>query len=263
MQIISDINEPGTIALNSYQTVTGNENIYIIPDGTTLRTILGAVDNAGLIRLQNTRNVIIDGSYNGAGRYLKFKNVATVSVSVKGTTFQLLNTLGANAKGCRNIKILNSIIMGTDYEWGTITTERYAIYAGDSAMHTGSNVSMSDHDSITIENNMIYHSYQLIYSSAGDTSRSNDYWLIKDNLFAGAALSDETNSSSMIYLAYTKYNTIDGNTCTNMSTRDDVRCIYLNNYNNYAKIINNRITASYSSYNTSYGISLGAGGYKQ
>ena len=252
LKIISDIVEPGTIGLQSYLTANNFEKIIIAPSIDTVRTISGAINNSGLIRFINTKNIIIDGSYNGSGRYLKFNNSVTASTSIRGATLQITNNNGATALGCRNITIKNSIIVGPDYTSGSTSTYRFAIYAGNNLLDTGSTVSMADHDSITIENNLVYHGYYLIYSSGGSFATTNDNWIIKSNLLAGAAVSTETNTPFAIYSSYSNKDSISWNTIT-LSPTDETYAIY-QTYNNYSTILNNNILSCGSTSAKTYGV---------
>ena len=240
-KIISDITEPGTVAFQTEVMATGTEKIFIVPDSAKLRTLSGIKDSVGLFRFINVKNVYIDGSIAGSGRYLKFVGSSSLSASIKGATIQLANTAGATVAGCKYISIKNSIINGPDYGNSTTPAERFAIYAGDLALNTTTSVTMADHDSITIVNNEIYHGYYMIYSSGGAAARSNDNWIIKDNLFAGAANASETNSATAIYSYYANNSTIEANTISGLNTSDAVQSIYANSCS-AMNINNNKIS---------------------
>lgn len=77
INITSDIEEPGTIALNeTVEQGAGNYRINIVPDAAIIRNITGSVPAAGsgLIKLTGADRVNIDGSFSGAGKYLRFMN---------------------------------------------------------------------------------------------------------------------------------------------------------------------------------------------
>ncbi|MFY8019656.1 MAG: T9SS type A sorting domain-containing protein, partial [Bacteroidia bacterium] len=76
LQITSDIEEPGTIALNNMPKDNIDFTINIVPDAATLRSLTGsfATSNSALIRLDGADKVIIDGRFNGAGRYIRIMN---------------------------------------------------------------------------------------------------------------------------------------------------------------------------------------------
>lgn len=72
--ITSDLAENGAVALTPWAEINGSGyTITIKPvDGTT-KTISGNVSN-GMIRLDGADKVTFDGSYNGSGKYLLFRN---------------------------------------------------------------------------------------------------------------------------------------------------------------------------------------------
>ena len=102
-QIISDINEPGTYALNQMaeDSVGANYGLTILPNSATLRTLSGSY-GGGLIRLNGSDYVNIDGRFNGSGNYLTFENTSAASNTA---TIRFLS-LGAG-QGCKNIMIRN------------------------------------------------------------------------------------------------------------------------------------------------------------
>ena len=236
LKITSDLsNETGAVALNAFKSILGSEKIFIVPDGANVRTISGVKDASGLIRFVNTKNVVIDGSFNGSGRYLQFNN----STSADGATIQIANSAGATSIGCRNIVIKNSNIVGP----GGSAINRFGIYIGDLALTP--TATMADNDSITIDNNKIYRGYYLVYTSGGAATRTNDYLMITNNLLAGAASSTETNSAYGIYSNYSNYSIISGNTITGLSLSATIYGIY-QNYNSYSRTSDNTL-ASFSS----------------
>jgi hypothetical protein len=96
--VSSDLTEDGTTALNQWgEDGTGGYTVSIVPDGTTERLISGSV-TASMIRLDGADRVIIDGNYNGSGRYLRFRNTNT-----SNATIALLNDATNNT--IRNVYI--------------------------------------------------------------------------------------------------------------------------------------------------------------
>ena len=74
--IISDLQEPGTHALNQWtEDGNGPYSMTIVPDLPVLRNITGNV-NLELIRFNGADRVTIDGRYDYEGRYLLFRNLA-------------------------------------------------------------------------------------------------------------------------------------------------------------------------------------------
>jgi len=74
--IISDLQEPGTHALNQWvEDGNGPYSMTIVPDLPVLRNITGNV-NMELIRFNGADRVTIDGRYDYQDRYLLFRNLA-------------------------------------------------------------------------------------------------------------------------------------------------------------------------------------------
>jgi hypothetical protein len=102
----TNLSETGLHALNAFAEVgAGGYKITIRPNADTLRTISGSFVG-GLIRLNGTDRVLIDGSFNGSGKFLRFENSSATS----GTVGIQLISLGDNA-GATNIEIKNSIVL--------------------------------------------------------------------------------------------------------------------------------------------------------
>ncbi|NMC99974.1 MAG: hypothetical protein GYA62_09665, partial [Bacteroidales bacterium] len=75
--ITSDLSENGAVALTPWAEINGSGyTITIKPADATTKTILGSV-SSGMIRLDGSDKVIFDGSYNGTGNYLLFRNTNT------------------------------------------------------------------------------------------------------------------------------------------------------------------------------------------
>ena len=214
--IISDINESGAIALNnSLQKLNSIQySINIVPDTNIIRTLSGDI-NGGLIKLQSIKNLAIDGSFNNAGKYLKFINTPSSTVT-NAATIQLMSAGGAS--GCNNITITNSIIVGPP-NTGAGT---YAIFAGDLSFgKTQGNI-----DSINIENNVIYRGYSLIYSYAPSLTKPNSAWKVRNNQLAGSEIESENNIYNGIYFYYNKNHIIERNIISGVKTASVFNGIY-------------------------------------
>src|SRR5579885_947238 len=87
VSIAGDLTESGTNALNQWTETPAGSNftVTIQPDSATLRTISGSVA-CGIIRLSGANRVTFDGRFNGAGRFLLFRNTINT-----GATFTLVN----------------------------------------------------------------------------------------------------------------------------------------------------------------------------
>ena len=76
--IEGDIEETGKYDLKG--AAQNGHSVTIRPDGNTVRAVIATVDvvntnrNVSSVKLNGVNNVTIDGSYNGAGRYLDFFN---------------------------------------------------------------------------------------------------------------------------------------------------------------------------------------------
>ncbi len=103
----SNLTETGVHALNAFAETGGSGySINIKPANDTLRTISG-IYTGGLIRLNGSDRVNIDGRFNGSGQYLRIENNSSSS----NTAAIQLISLGVNA-GASNNTIRNSIIVG-------------------------------------------------------------------------------------------------------------------------------------------------------
>ena len=79
VKLVSDTVETGNFALNPLSEVgTGNHSLTIQPADGTMKTLSGTPP-VFLIELNGTQRVIIDGSYNGSGRFLTFRCVGGLS----------------------------------------------------------------------------------------------------------------------------------------------------------------------------------------
>ncbi len=159
VQIISDLAEPGTVGLNALDRQgSPNWSIKIGPNSATTRKITGNIANA-LIILNGVRNVSIDGSFNGSGRWLEFYNYNT------GTTQAVINlrSPGTN-QGCVNVTIKNLVVQAGI---NTGASSHGIVVSGTSVTGTGASF-----DTINIINNEVrkaYYGIRVIGSSAGES----------------------------------------------------------------------------------------------
>ncbi len=92
-RIISDLTEPGTIALNQWtEDGNGPYTLTIVPDQAVLRNITGNVA-LDLIRFNGADRVTINGNYMGSGRYLLFRNAASYNATFTFTNDASHNTI--------------------------------------------------------------------------------------------------------------------------------------------------------------------------
>ncbi|OYU95655.1 MAG: hypothetical protein CFE21_10980 [Bacteroidetes bacterium B1(2017)] len=110
-RVIGNTNELGTHSLNQFSP---NYSLTINPDAATLRTIeMVAATRASdsLFIFNGADNVIIDGSFNGSGKYLLFR-CANANQDSTGSVFSLVND-------AREISISNCIIESNSNKGGT------------------------------------------------------------------------------------------------------------------------------------------------
>jgi len=94
--IISDLQEPGTHALNPWtEDAGGPYTMTIVPDLPVLRNITGNV-NMELIRFNGADRVTVDGRYDFEGRYLLFRNLA----GFNGTIAYMNDACGHTFRNC-------------------------------------------------------------------------------------------------------------------------------------------------------------------
>ncbi len=104
--IESDLNEKAIYdvtdaGLNGY-------NLTIGPGSNTIKNIVADYSNAATIKLNGTKNVTIDGNYNGTGRYLKFGATVTPSYLIQSiTSIKIENS-------CNNIILKNLLFEQVD-----------------------------------------------------------------------------------------------------------------------------------------------------
>ncbi len=162
--ITANLTEPGTVALNQFNEspVNSNFTLTIQPDGTTERLISGAVAN-GMIRLDGADRVFIDGRYNYAGRYLRFRNTNT-----SNPTFTFLNDATNNT-------IRNCYIEGANTSTGVVLFSTTTGSVGNSNNAIISNIIRDRSDAAGVP-------YILLYS-AGTSGKENTSLTIDGNEF--------------------------------------------------------------------------------
>lgn len=71
-----DLKESGTYSLNG--TMLNNYQVWLRPDASIVRTIEATGPNAATIKLDSVKNLTVDGSYNGVGHFLRFRNKTAI-----------------------------------------------------------------------------------------------------------------------------------------------------------------------------------------
>jgi len=100
--IDGDVSETGKYALT--EIGLNGHRLTIRPDGNTVRTLTGYYSNTSAIQLDGVKNILIDGSFNGAGRYLRFQNSSSAYLNNNDTAsnIKIFNS-------CDSIKLTNLI----------------------------------------------------------------------------------------------------------------------------------------------------------
>ena len=106
IKVISDVNESSNyypLTMNVTQYCGGNHKVIIQPSAAVMRTISGTGGGNPLLNFANANNIVIDGSFNGMGRYLTIQNT-----SISNTMLPTLFFYG----GTHDVSIKNCIIEG-------------------------------------------------------------------------------------------------------------------------------------------------------
>ena len=193
LQITSDIEEPGTIALNEMPKDNSDFTISIVPDAATLRSLTGSVStsNSAVIRLDGADKVIIDGRFNGAGRYIRIMNrvqgaatlnllndaqrdtIRNVIIEGVNNTVGMLNFFGSNvpnATGNDSNAVIACMFRDT---LGTVSTSNIpntAIFSQGTP----------DNNYNTISDNEIYN---FGFNGINLSTTSGSFWRITNNSF--------------------------------------------------------------------------------
>ena len=181
VNIAGDLNEDGANALDQWtETGAGGYTLTIRPDGGTMRTISGDVAG-GMIRLNGADRVRVDGRFNGAGRFLTFRNNST-----GGATITLVNDASDN------------IIRGSVIEGSETAANSGVIYFGAGAM-TGNDDNVVNDNQIRDRSDAEGLPANLFYSQGASPAVANSGNTISDNeLFnfsgVGVAISEGNES---------------------------------------------------------------------
>ncbi|MBL0177030.1 MAG: hypothetical protein IPP94_17535 [Ignavibacteria bacterium] len=201
VQIISDITEPGTYALNQWvESGAGGYTITIQPDGTTMRTLSNTITN-GLIRLDGADRVTIDGSSGGSGRYLTIRQT-----NVSYPTVTLINDARKNT-------VRNCVLEGqlTSTSTGIVLFSTTTGTLGNDS----NTVTQCLIRNVSAQNNSIG-----IYASGTTTTTNhfNSNNAITDNLIANPFLATGTCAGIYVTTGNTDW-TITGNRIYQEATR--------------------------------------------
>ncbi len=215
--ITSDIEEPGTIELNQLtQAGSGGFTLTISPDAANLRVLSGNVTtaNSALIRLNGADRVIIDGSYNNSGKYLRIMNRATTAGTINLFNDAKFNTIancyiqGVNASTTLGIlNFVSEALNGTGNDSNTINACIFSDTTGSAMTNTtGTNKpsvgvgsvtfnALTGNDGITVSNcefkNIRFYDINI-------TTTGGNYW----NIYNNSIYADNDSSFVQTYFIY-------------------------------------------------------------
>ncbi len=225
--VSSNTTETGAIPLNAFAEVgPGSYKINIRPISDTLRTISGAFVG-GLIRINGADRVTIDGSFNGAGKFLRIQNTTTTS----GSAGIQIISLGQNA-GANNITVQNTEV------WAGTAGNSIPIHIGGASIPYSAGAS---NNNIKILNNTILRGSVGIYSGS-ETGFESDSLVIEGNTIG----SDVTAEQIRLYgiaIETHKNTTINNNIIKNVINTAAQQAWGIAVYDGFknGKITNNKI----------------------
>ena len=191
INVISDLTENGGVALAEFITndypANSNYTVTIQPGSNTMKTISGTV-NAGLITLNGADRVIIDGRFNGTGRYLTFRNTSSGVYA---------NAIHFKNDACNNT-VRSSIVVGASFSGGAIFFGGGTVTGNDNNLITDCQVgdpsipgfvprslihSIGSSDVVANSGNTISNNELFNFKGAGVSisSLGNDLWTITGN----------------------------------------------------------------------------------
>jgi len=230
-QIVSDIIEPGTVALNQWiEQGAGNYILNIQPNAAVIRTMSGS-NAGGLFRLNGADRVEIDGRFNGSGKYLTFENTNAASNTA---TIQLIS-LGAG-QGSGDITIRNCNIKAGANNLSNV----FGIFGGSStgSISTG-NAGGADLDNIfIIENNISKCRTGLFIRGTSSDQMQN---LVVSGNKLGSDFADEYITEYGIYVGFADAPQVTENEVYNMIFEVSKWGIYFTNNVNNARVSKNKI----------------------
>lgn len=181
VNIVSDIyNENGAVALNEL-TLDGpnaTNNTITIKSNSGARYIGGSITSGGLIKFNNSNNVIIDGEFFGTNGNLTFVNTATSGAI---STIQVIGTSTLN--GSNNITISNCNI----YTGSRTNSSGYAVFIGGTTITTTNSSGGFYNAKIRLINNNIYRAYTGIGIISHPISFADSILVLKNTIGSDTA----------------------------------------------------------------------------
>ncbi len=232
--ITRDLTETGKHQLRNMSYENGNFHyINIRPSEAKTKKITGAIAGSAVIWFLGANYVNLDGSFEGAGRYLEISNTQTSGVYAcvaVGSGAPMVN--GGKFITIQNCVIFSGYITSTNGSFGILVTDGVMGQSGTSPfVHN-----------LTIRNNHIYKSTAGIWARATSTGMFENL-LIENNIIGNANAGDGISWKG-IDLAWANTATIRRNTihsfATNLSTVNYAG-IETNNTNNFVTIDGNQI----------------------
>ncbi len=206
VNVVSDMTaETGVVALNQWaEEGAGNYTLTIQPSAAANRIVSGSY-TGGLIRLNGTDRLIIDGRFGGSGNYLTFTNTVTTGTVAAIQVISLGAGLGATNNTIRNCNV----------SAGFNTSGAYGIVMGGATVaSTG-----ADNDNNSLLNNNISKAYVGLWAEGTTITNPGlmDNLQVIGNSIGSTTSSDYIGHDGMI-IAYGTGCTISQNTIFNIIT---------------------------------------------
>jgi len=186
--------ETGAIALNQFSSTN---TLTIRPASSGLKIISGSP--AILMVFNGADNIVIDGTFNGIGNNLLFRNNNSGTTSVG----LLFNAIGNN--GCQNVNI-NAI---------TVESGSTNLSGGTSVINM--QFQGEGHGNITIDSSVFRKSYTGLVIGAGTVSAPYSGVVVSNNLF-GSSVPAEFLTANALTLLNTSGAVVSRNRFTNLTT---------------------------------------------
>jgi len=222
--ITSNITESGSVSLNNF---SGGYTITIRPSSGTERTLTSTI-GAPAFTFNGADNLIIDGRFNGSGRFLRFRNTST-----SGSVFRFINDATNNT--ITYCKIEGMRVSNTE---GIINFSTTTGSTGNDN-NTISNCLIYDASGGTLQNAIVSN------GTSTTTARNNSDITIADNEIYDVWRNGQTCAGILI-LGGTRDWTITGNSFYQTATRTPTTGTLWNMINiNTSSAVNINITNNY------------------
>ena len=207
IKVVSNTYETGAVELTIPAFQTGAYKIKISPAGPTEDSIvgIGTASAGAMLEFWGTKRLTIDGSFNGAGKYLIFSN-PTASPNIRFTP-----TAGTTGQSSDSIKIVNCVFIGTPGTTGS--TASYGILAsglGGTTYNatTYTNTTNAKHKNFIIEKNIFKRINNAVYLANVGTTNYMTGVRVRNNVFG---TSEAPLRDLGVYLNFTRDAIVDTN----------------------------------------------------